>query len=79
MSFQRLRRCVAMGAGADNMEDLRRREKEMGIEPDYQIDAFMKASQLRNRRQHIMTDYMLRLLGLEVSSEYGIFQHYVMS
>lgn len=48
------------------MLELRRREKEAGLEPDWEIDAFMRASTLANRSQHIMTDYMLRLLGLEV-------------
>lgn len=48
------------------MAELRRREKEQGLEPDWEIDAFMRASALHNKRQHIMTDYMLRLLGLEV-------------
>ena len=50
------------------MTELRAREKEQGLEPDWEIDAFMRASSLANRRQHIMTDYMLRLLGLEVRS-----------
>lgn len=48
------------------MAELRRREKEGGLEPDWEVEPFMQASALRNRRQHIMTDYMLRLLGLEV-------------
>lgn len=51
---------------ADEIQELRERERELGIVPDVDIDAFMKASNLRNKKQHIMTDYILRLLGLEV-------------
>ena len=51
---------------ADEIQELRERERELGIIPDVDIDAFMKASNLRNKKQHIMTDYILRLLGLEV-------------
>ena len=31
-----------------------------------QIDAFMKASVRKNKRQSVMTDYIMRMLGLEV-------------
>ena len=54
---------------ADVFQELREREQELGIVPDADIDAFMKASNLQNRKQHIMTDYILRLLGLEVRSQ----------
>lgn len=54
---------------ADEIRELRERERELGIVPDVDIDAFMKASNLQNKKQHIMTDYILRLLGLEVRSQ----------
>ena len=54
---------------ADEIRELRERERELGIIPDVDIDAFMKASNLQNKKQHIMTDYILRLLGLEVGSQ----------
>lgn len=38
----------------------------MGIDPDWDIDAFMKASNLKGKQQSIVTDYILRMLGLEV-------------
>lgn len=53
-------------AAAEELEKLRDREKELGIDPDWDIDAFMKASNLRGKQQSIVTDYILRMLGLEV-------------
>ena len=52
---------------ADELEELRKREKELGIEPDWEIDAFMKACSLKGKQYSLMTDYILRMLGLEVS------------
>ena len=50
------------------VEELRRREREQGIEPDWEVEAFMKASVRAGKRNNIRTDYTLRLLGLEVNS-----------
>ncbi len=52
--------------GADEIHELRKREKEQGIELDWEIDAFLKASAARGKRHSIMTDYVMRMLGLEV-------------
>ena len=51
---------------ADEIHELRKREKEQGLEPDLEIDMFMKASAARGKRHSIMTDYVMRMLGLEV-------------
>jgi hypothetical protein len=48
------------------IHELREREREAGIKPDLEVDAFMKASVRRGKRYNIRTDYVLRLLGLEV-------------
>ena len=53
---------------ADEIGELRRRENEMQVEPDWEIDAFMKASVRHGKRHNIRTDYTLRLLGLEVNA-----------
>ena len=57
-----------MHTRADEIHRLREREKELGIEPDWEIDAFMKASAARGKRNSIMTDYTMRILGLEVDA-----------
>ncbi len=59
--------CLAQCAG--EIEELRRREREQGIEPDWEVEAFMKASVRAGKRNNIRTDYTLRLLGLEVAPE----------
>lgn len=64
---QVLRLCDCVCLYIDEIEELRKKEKELGIEPDWEIDAFMKASALRGKEHSIMTDYILRMLGLEVS------------
>jgi hypothetical protein len=51
---------------ADEIHELRKREKEQGIEPDWEIDSFMRASAARGKRHSIMADYVMRMLGLEV-------------
>lgn len=48
------------------VEELRKREKELGIEPDPEVDALLKAEAVEGKRSNIVTDLMLRVLGLEV-------------
>ena len=48
---------------------MRRREKAQGIKPDPVIDAFLKASALEGHPHSVVTDLMLRILGLEICSE----------
>lgn len=48
------------------VEELRRREKELGIEPDPEVDALLKAEAVEGKRINIVTDLILRVLGLEV-------------
>lgn len=48
------------------MEELRRRERELGVEPDWELDAFMKAAMRTGKRESIATDLALHYLGLDV-------------
>lgn len=54
---------------AAELLELRKREKEMGIRPDWEIDAFMKAEAVAGGRESIATEYVLRLLGLDVCAD----------
>ena len=47
--------------------ELRKREKEQGIQSNWEIDSFMAASALEGKRESIVTEYILRILGLDVS------------
>lgn len=51
------------------LEELRRLEKEQGIEPDPEIDAFMKANAIEGKRESIETEYILHILGLGVCAD----------
>ncbi|PSR86164.1 ABC transporter G family member 31 like [Actinidia chinensis var. chinensis] len=64
-------RCQGSGEGfAGYMEDLTRLEKERNIHPSPEIDAFMKvASSVGGRTHSVSTDYILKVLGLDVCSD----------
>ncbi|CAI0540631.1 unnamed protein product [Linum tenue] len=51
---------------AGYMNDLVHLEKERDIQPSPEIDAFMKASSVRGKKHSISTDYILKVLGLDV-------------
>lgn len=52
---------------ADELEELLKREKEMGITPDPDLDAFMKAEVRTGKRESIVTDLIIKMLGRDVS------------
>ena len=41
--------------------ELSRREKEAGIKPDPEIDAFMKATAMAGQETSLITDYVLKV------------------
>ena len=53
---------------AEELEELRKREKEKGITPDWELDAFMKAEIRKGKKESIITDLVIKMLGLDVSS-----------
>ncbi|XP_015873783.3 ABC transporter G family member 31 [Ziziphus jujuba] len=54
---------------AAHVEELAKLEKERNIRPSPEIDAFMKASSVPGKRHSVSTDYVLKVLGLDVCSE----------
>ncbi|GLT73346.1 hypothetical protein SLA2020_452130 [Shorea laevis] len=63
-------RCQGASEGfAGYMKDLDRLEKERNIRPSPEIDAFMKASSVGGKKHSVSTDYVLKVLGLDVCSE----------
>ncbi|KAL6839178.1 hypothetical protein ACP4OV_031069 [Aristida adscensionis] len=62
-------RCQGVGSRFDMLTELLRREKAANIKPDRDIDAFMKASALGGQEANVVTDYILKILGLEVCAE----------
>eukprot|EP00250_Pteridium_aquilinum_P022353 c25359_g2_i2 orf=102-4673(+) len=62
-------RCQGVGTRYDMLMELSRREKMAGIEPDPDIDAFMKACSVEGAEASLVTDYILKILGLDVCAD----------
>ncbi|CAK9182084.1 unnamed protein product [Ilex paraguariensis] len=62
-------RCLGVGTRYEMLAELSRREKEAGIKPDPEIDAFMKATAMVGQETSLITDYVLKILGLDICSD----------
>ncbi|KAL0303557.1 UNVERIFIED_CONTAM: Pleiotropic drug resistance protein 2 [Sesamum radiatum] len=62
-------RCLGVGTRYDLLVELSRREKESGIKPDPEIDAFMKATAVAGQESSLVTDYVLKILGLDICAD----------
>ncbi|KAK6144258.1 hypothetical protein DH2020_021078 [Rehmannia glutinosa] len=62
-------RCLGVGTRYDMLAELSRREKEAGIKPDPEIDAFMKATAVVGLETSLITDYVLKILGLDICAD----------
>ncbi|TYI89718.1 hypothetical protein E1A91_D03G074600v1 [Gossypium mustelinum] len=62
-------RCQGVGPRYEMLKELSRREKEANIKPDPDIDIYMKAAALEGQKANVVTDYILKILGLEVCAD----------
>ncbi|KAE9459161.1 hypothetical protein C3L33_08934, partial [Rhododendron williamsianum] len=62
-------RCQGVGQRYEMLTELSRREKEANIMPDPDIDIFMKAASLEGGRANVITDYIIKILGLDVCAD----------
>ncbi|KAG5243238.1 ABC transporter family protein [Salix suchowensis] len=62
-------RCLGVGTRYELLTELSRREKEAGIKPDPEIDAFMKAIAMSGQEHSLVTDYTLKILGLDICAD----------
>ncbi|WJX58198.1 ABC transporter G member 31 [Trifolium repens] len=63
-------RCQGAEEGfAAYTKDLGRLENERNIRPSPEIDAFMKASSVGGKKHSVNTDYILKVLGLDICSD----------
>lgn len=46
------------------LAELSRREKEAGIKPDPEVDAFMKATAVAGQEASLVTDYVIKVTCL---------------
>ena len=54
---------------AELLADMRKREKEMDIEPDWNVHAFQKAQAIQGQANSVATEYVIRMLGLDVCAD----------
>ncbi|CAH2064224.1 unnamed protein product [Thlaspi arvense] len=62
-------RCQGVGSRTDIMMEVSKREKEAGIIPDTEVDAYMKAISVEGLERSLQTDYILKILGLDICAE----------
>ncbi|KAE8728222.1 Pleiotropic drug resistance protein 3 [Hibiscus syriacus] len=62
-------RCQGVGERYEMLAELTRREKQANIKPDPDMDVFMKAVATEGQEANVITDYMLKVLGLEVCAD----------
>ncbi|XP_027337469.1 ABC transporter G family member 31-like [Abrus precatorius] len=67
-TFDFANRCQG-SSDAEFVKNLGSLEKEKNVVPSAEIDAFMKASAVGGKRHNVMTDYVLKVLGLDVCSD----------
>ncbi|XP_061351458.1 pleiotropic drug resistance protein 3-like isoform X2 [Gastrolobium bilobum] len=68
-------RCQGVGTRAELLMEVSRREKEAGIVPDLDIDAYMKATSVKGLKSTLQTDYILKILGLDVCADTLVGDH----
>ncbi|KAL2516241.1 ABC transporter G family member 36 [Forsythia ovata] len=59
-------RCQGVGSRYELLKEVAKREKDAGIFPDAEVDLFMKATAMEGVQSSLITDYTLRILGLDV-------------
>ncbi|KAE7997399.1 hypothetical protein FH972_002039 [Carpinus fangiana] len=62
-------RCQGVGPRYEMLAELARREKEANIKPDPDIDIFMKAIATEGQEASVVTDYIIKILGLDVCAD----------
>ncbi|PHT40513.1 Pleiotropic drug resistance protein 3 [Capsicum baccatum] len=62
-------RCQGVGAKYEILAELARREKEANIKPDPDVDIFMKSAWNEGQEANVVTDYTLKILGLEICAD----------
>ncbi|CAJ1951217.1 unnamed protein product [Sphenostylis stenocarpa] len=62
-------RCQGVGTRYDLLSELARREKEAKIKPDPDIDVYMKAATTGGQEASLITDYVLKILGLDICAD----------
>ncbi|CDO97981.1 unnamed protein product [Coffea canephora] len=59
-------RCQGVGSRYELLTELERRERDAGIRPEAEVDLFLKATAVEGAESSLITDYTLRILGLDI-------------
>ncbi|KAL3630027.1 transcription factor [Castilleja foliolosa] len=62
-------RCQGVGTRYEMLAELSRREKAANIKPDPDVDIYMKAAATEGDEESVVTDYVLKVLGLDVCAD----------
>ncbi|KAF2323470.1 hypothetical protein GH714_035632 [Hevea brasiliensis] len=62
-------RCQGVGTRYDLQTELASREKQAGIYPEAELDLFMKATAVNGMESNLITDYTLKILGLDICKD----------
>ncbi|KAM3337635.1 hypothetical protein P3S68_031960 [Capsicum galapagoense] len=62
-------RSVGVGTRYELLAELSRREKELGIKPDPEIDVLMKATAVAGHESSLVTGYVLKILVLDTCAD----------
>ncbi|CAO2839378.1 unnamed protein product [Amaranthus hypochondriacus] len=62
-------RCLGVGNRRVLLNQVLTKEKEAGIKPDPEIDAFMKATAIQGQESSLNTDYVLKILSLDLCAD----------
>ncbi|XP_059069636.1 ABC transporter G family member 35-like [Cryptomeria japonica] len=62
-------RCQGVGDRYELLSEIVRREKEAGIFPEADMDLFMKATAMKGVESSLQTDYILKILGLDICGD----------
>lgn len=54
-------RCLGVGNRYEMLLELSRRERDAGIRPDPEIDAYMQATSMEGLKTNLATDYILKV------------------
>ncbi|XP_020254964.1 ABC transporter G family member 41-like isoform X1 [Asparagus officinalis] len=62
-------RFQGVGSRQEIMEEVSKREKQAGIIPESDIDTYMKAISVEGLERSLQTDYILKIMGLDICSD----------
>ncbi|KAL8118570.1 pleiotropic drug resistance protein 1-like [Apium graveolens] len=62
-------RVQGVGSNYEMLAELARREKDANIKPDPDLDIYMKAAATAGQEASVVTDYVMKILGLDVCAD----------